>query len=126
MTALPLFESDLLYRPTAKSLVNIRTTPLTPPRAPMPGEQYRFHFDMTKCIGCKCCVVACNEQNGNPAGINWRRVGEIEGGYYPNTQRHYLSIDRKSTRLNSSHGYSSYAVFCLKKKRRLPILRLSI
>src|SRR3989449_4363370 len=26
------------------------------------------------------------------------------------------SIDRKSTRLNSSHGYISYAVFCLKKK----------
>src|SRR2546429_3231599 len=25
--------------------------------------------------------------------------------------------DRKSTRLNSSHGYNSYAVFCLKKKR---------
>src|SRR2546429_1641418 len=25
--------------------------------------------------------------------------------------------DRKSTRLNSSHGYISYAVFCLKKKR---------
>src|SRR2546429_5919294 len=33
-------------------------------------------------------------------------------------------IDRKSTRLNSSHGYISYAVFCLKKKNtvehRLP------
>ena len=56
------------------------------------GEQYRFHFDMTKCIGCKCCVVACNEQNGNPAAINWRRVGEVEGGYYPHTQRHYLSM----------------------------------
>src|SRR2546422_4917507 len=26
--------------------------------------------------------------------------------------------DRKSTRLNSSHGYISYAVFCLKKKRK--------
>src|SRR2546429_5355756 len=26
--------------------------------------------------------------------------------------------DRKSTRLNSSHGYISYAVFCLKKKNR--------
>src|SRR2546422_2882076 len=26
------------------------------------------------------------------------------------------NIDRKSTRLNSSHGYISYAVFCLKKK----------
>src|SRR2546422_4057914 len=28
--------------------------------------------------------------------------------------------DRKSTRLNSSHGYISYAVFCLKKKKTLP------
>src|SRR3989449_6150730 len=29
----------------------------------------------------------------------------------------YISVDRKSTRLNSSHGYISYAVFCLKKKK---------
>ena len=62
------------------------------PHPPGPGEQYRFHFDMTKCIGCKCCVVACNEQNGNPADILWRRVGEIEGGIYPDTLRHYLSM----------------------------------
>jgi formate dehydrogenase iron-sulfur subunit len=62
------------------------------PGVPKPGEQYRFHFDMTKCIGCKCCVVACNEQNGNPADILWRRVGEIEGGVYPHTHRHYLSM----------------------------------
>src|SRR2546429_7143653 len=27
------------------------------------------------------------------------------------------AVDRKSTRLNSSHGYISYAVFCLKKKK---------
>src|SRR2546422_8551235 len=27
-------------------------------------------------------------------------------------------LDRKSTRLNSSHGYISYAVFCLKKKKK--------
>src|SRR6188508_3684149 len=58
-----------------------------PSRMPGPGEQYRFHFDMSRCIGCKCCVVACNEQNANPAAINWRRVGEIEGGFYPNAQR---------------------------------------
>src|SRR2546429_5664640 len=30
------------------------------------------------------------------------------------------SRDRKSTRLNSSHGYNSYAVFCLKKKETRP------
>src|SRR3989449_7179121 len=31
---------------------------------------------------------------------------------------HYPERDRKSTRLNSSHGYISYAVFCLKKKKK--------
>src|SRR2546422_5929454 len=30
----------------------------------------------------------------------------------------FLIGDRKSTRLNSSHGYISYAVFCLKKKKQ--------
>src|SRR2546422_8007601 len=35
----------------------------------------------------------------------------VPGGEHP-------SPDRKSTRLNSSHGYISYAVFCLKKKTR--------
>jgi formate dehydrogenase iron-sulfur subunit len=63
-----------------------------PARAPGAGEQYRFHFNMGKCIGCKCCVVACNEQNGNPAEINWRRVGEVEGGWYPNTRRFHISM----------------------------------
>jgi len=56
------------------------------------GEQYRFHFDMSHCVGCQCCVVACNEQNNNPAGVHWRRVGEIEGGQYPDTKRHHLSM----------------------------------
>jgi Fe-S-cluster-containing dehydrogenase component/DMSO reductase anchor subunit len=63
-----------------------------PSHRPGAGEQYRFHVDMRRCIGCKCCVVACNEQNGNPAAINWRRVAEIEGGPYPFTHRSYLSM----------------------------------
>src|SRR2546422_7415405 len=33
--------------------------------------------------------------------------------------------DRKSTRLNSSHGYISYAVFCLKKKKKNETDRMS-
>src|SRR6266436_7233946 len=32
------------------------------------------------------------------------------------------TLDRKSTRLNSSHGYISYAVFCLKKKKKYIII----
>lgn len=65
---------------------------LIPSRPLEDGEQYRFYFDMTKCIGCRSCEIACNEQNGNPAHIQWRRVGELEGGVYPNTQRTYLSM----------------------------------
>src|SRR3712207_6873154 len=34
-----------------------------------------------------------------------------------------LLLDRKSTRLNSSHANISYAVFCLKKKKTIPIQR---
>lgn len=94
---LPLLGSELLYlagqsRPSALIQIETAPRPLIPRRALQAGEQYRFHFDMTKCIGCKCCVVACNEQNGNPAAINWRRVGELEGGHYPNVQRHHLSM----------------------------------
>src|SRR2546429_6908602 len=38
--------------------------------------------------------------------------------FLENVARHgNLYKDRKSTRLNSSHGYISYAVFCLKKKK---------
>ena len=34
---------------------------------------------------------------------------------------HVLELDRKSTRLNSSHLVISYAVFCLKKKKKQPL-----
>src|SRR2546422_5202633 len=37
--------------------------------------------------------------------------------HLPGLQSSWSRIDRKSTRLNSSHGYISYAVFCLKKKK---------
>src|SRR2546429_6257205 len=38
----------------------------------------------------------------------------------PRLRRRAAGVDRKSTRLNSSHGYISYAVFCLKKKKTTP------
>src|SRR2546429_3556986 len=34
--------------------------------------------------------------------------------------------DRKSTRLNSSHGYISYAVFCLKKKKKKKLVQQTL
>src|SRR5687768_18003219 len=53
-------------------------------------------------------------------GSDWQefRVRDVRTARdLPDTIRWVKFSDRKSTRLNSSHGYISYAVFCLKKKR---------
>src|SRR2546422_2138525 len=42
------------------------------------------------------------------------RPATLPTPFYSST---FIVEDRKSTRLNSSHGYISYAVFCLKKKK---------
>src|SRR2546422_4436751 len=49
-------------------------------------------------------------RRGLLTGRNLERVDDPE--------RLQINVDRKSTRLNSSHGYISYAVFCLKKKKK--------
>src|SRR2546429_6134946 len=46
-------------------------------------------------------------------------VDQIQAGKFTDPQPCSIKkLDRKSTRLNSSHGYISYAVFCLKKKKK--------
>src|SRR5687768_18288247 len=49
------------------------------------------------------------ERRGEHVLVRGLRVGAVAAGEWE---------DRKSTRLNSSHGYISYAVFCLKKKKK--------
>src|SRR2546426_6669171 len=44
-------------------------------------------------------------------------VGDVQAGDSPDQGRDVALLDRKSTRLNSSHLVISYAVFCLKKKK---------
>src|SRR3989449_6393492 len=68
------------------------------------------------------------------------REGDLAGRRYSSVRQHVLRgpggggaelsreclrlrLDRKSTRLNSSHGYISYAVFCLKKKKNIEIVQ---
>src|SRR2546422_3373056 len=60
-------------------------------------------------------LVNARDQVGHdivPSGIRFERCRN-------------LSLDRKSTRLNSSHGYISYAVFCLKKKKKYHSVRVA-
>src|SRR5687768_17889785 len=55
---------------------------------------------------------------GGPHCITWTHAEEVTSALlsFFGEQRQ-SKVDRKSTRLNSSHGYISYAVFCLKKKK---------
>src|SRR2546429_7172323 len=52
--------------------------------------------------------------------------GGERGGHGVAMPGHRVRRDRKSTRLNSSHGYISYAVFCLKKKNIMSATRQMI
>src|SRR2546429_4270150 len=58
----------------------------------------------------------------DPAEQLGRRPDVVYGGAEETVARGIEAdealADRKSTRLNSSHGYISYAVFCLKKKKK--------
>src|SRR2546422_2213439 len=60
-------------------------------------------------------------------GQNLAKIGLRQPGQEPGEAiiafENVFTEDRKSTRLNSSHGYISYAVFCLKKKKCLDQVR---
>src|SRR5688572_32218500 len=56
-------------------------------------------------------------------GANWNTVGRNRKSVTMDLRRQegleaFYRLDRKSTRLNSSHSQISYAVFCLKKKKK--------
>src|SRR5256886_5496572 len=73
-----------------------------PPRGPSPSGAWRSLAEASESIASLVAVVL------------------IHGPTSSGGVRHYRTMtDRKSTRLNSSHSQISYAVFCLKKKKRL-------
>src|SRR5687768_18493997 len=51
------------------------------------------------------------------SSATWTSISGATGSRCSPSSRRASQSDRKSTRLNSSHGYISYAVFCLKKKK---------
>src|SRR2546422_6301061 len=58
--------------------------------------------------------VGVGPSDGKTGGIRY----EVPFGAVGASLGLVYARDRKSTRLNSSHGYISYAVFCLKKKKK--------
>jgi anaerobic dimethyl sulfoxide reductase subunit B (iron-sulfur subunit) len=57
--------------------------------------RYGFRVDLSSCIGCKACQVACKDRNASPVGVRWRRVVELSGGDW--IRRGELWIDSSFT-----------------------------
>src|SRR2546422_6906604 len=90
------FERDVLSTVTSAPIDAASLTAMWP-RPPRPTTATRSPF------------LQFHWRSGEYVVIPAQRSGEARAGSRP---------DRKSTRLNSSHGYISYAVFCLKKKKK--------
>src|SRR5690242_21426954 len=89
-----LFPYTTLFRSLARTLKFPRTAPITQPD------------DRDWAVGCS--------QGGNEKYFQITLKFRIPGPL----KKTNVVLDRKSTRLNSSHMSISYAVFCLKKKNR--------
>src|SRR5438045_7849297 len=76
----------------------------------------------TRCLSdwssdvCSSDLIRCGRETKTRTHVRAREEGYLPGARLPPTSRSQVPLDRKSTRLNSSHLGISYAVFCLKKK----------
>src|SRR5690625_6248799 len=88
-----------------KSLINI-------PGNFSPADIEDFELDVACALG-----LSCQKPKASPGRLQFLKPRVMNDLIDLSTDRPvYLSKDRKSTRLNSSHVAISYAVFCLKKK----------
>src|SRR2546429_6215465 len=64
-------------------------------------------------------IISAGKNRGDVVVPDVLRIRDRIDRWMLRINRYGNWIDRKSTRLNSSHGYISYAVFCLKKKKNI-------
>ncbi len=49
-------------------------------------------IDLSKCVGCSSCTVACRGENGTPAGINFNKIKKYEVGKYPTARLKHIPM----------------------------------
>src|SRR5690349_24126507 len=95
-----------------------------PPRSTLFPYTTLFRSNRFHAAGRVCRAILSPVMIGIPvlvsAQAHFYGVGDLPGGDYFSEIRN--AIDRKSTRLNSSHVEISYAVFCLKKKKNIKMI----
>lgn len=50
-----------------------------------------FYFDLTACIGCRTCQVACKDRNNLDVGVIFRKVRTYQTGKYPDARLYHYS-----------------------------------
>src|SRR2546427_13146553 len=94
------------------------TPAMTPPNVPLPVFERTLTAISLACGAMlaitKALVQICDATHV-PCRLSSPHAGDPPGVFWFGTK---AVLDRKSTRLNSSHSQISYAVFCLKKKKK--------
>ena len=57
----------------------------------MDNRKMGFYVDMTACIGCRTCQIACKDKNDLPLGVLYRRVKSYETGRFPEPGYYHYS-----------------------------------
>ncbi|GMV43973.1 MAG: hypothetical protein AMXMBFR64_56890 [Myxococcales bacterium] len=54
--------------------------------------QLSFKIDLTRCVGCRACEVACKSENNTPVGVRYRKVVDVLTGTFPNLKKQFVSM----------------------------------
>ena len=92
-----------------------------------------FYFDMTRCIGCRACQVACKDKNRLDVGTIYRTADSYEVGTFPKVKMYSFStscnhcqnpacVSAPATPLVISQG-STFASSLLSTRRSTPPFR---
>lgn len=55
-------------------------------------KHYAMVIDLRRCVGCQTCTAACKSANATPAGVQWRRVLDLESGEFPDVRRSFVPV----------------------------------
>src|SRR2546427_3592589 len=86
-----------------------------PPRSTLFPYTTLFRSELEADPGVRAVILTGSGDRAFSAGAD---IAEFAGSVEAGVERALRDLDRKSTRLNSSHSQISYAVFCLKKKKQ--------
>jgi Fe-S-cluster-containing dehydrogenase component len=54
--------------------------------------RYGMVIELSRCVGCHACAMACKAENGTPPGVWWSKVLTTEIGKYPNASMDFLPL----------------------------------